>query len=306
MGTDEFALPILQSIYSSGMHQILGVFTRAPKMQNRGQKNLQNSPVHKLSENLGLQVFCPATLKTGNGFEVLSGLNPDAIIVASYGCIIPKSILDLPKYGCINVHPSLLPRWRGAAPIERAILAGDSKAGVCIMQMDEGVDTGNIFACKTIALDDVITAADLSKELAQIGSGMLLDVLDKLEKHQPSIASNVQSDVGVTYAHKLAKGDGLIDWVKSAYEIHNMVRALNPWPGCFFYYKGEAVKIISADYIKEDVRGDVGEVVSSHPLSIKCKNGVLKPLLLQRPGKAVISAKDFVNGLRLTAGTRLC
>ena len=300
MGTDEFAVPILTALAVSN-HKIVGVFTRPPKMQNRGQNKLENSQVHKVALELDLEVFCPVTLKTNDVVSALKHLNPDAVIVASYGCIIPRSVLELPKYGCINVHPSLLPRWRGAAPIERAVLSGDKKTGVCIMQMDEGVDTGDVIICKEVTVDDQITAIELSKDLSELSAQMLLTVLDDIA----SIRCTKQTEDGMLYAKKLEKEEGRVRWEKGADEIHNMVRALNPWPGCFFSYNNEMIRILKSAYSSDAASGTPGEVIDIKDFAIRCGHGILNPLILQRPGKGAVSARDFVNGLRITSGTVL-
>lgn len=299
MGTSEFAVPALEKI-SHSKHEVLLVFTKAPNKSGRGQK-VQNSPIHEVAEKLGLNIITPKTLKNAEIQNTIRDLNPDIIVVTSYGHIVPQAILDIPKYGCLNIHPSLLPRWRGAAPIERTILAGDHETAVCIMKMDAGLDTGDILSIQNIKLDKSETAGSLTNDLSILGAEMLMKVLDDIETIQPI----KQSEDGVTYAHKLDKKEGIIDWSHTAAELDCMIRAFNPWPGCFFKYKDEYIKILSAEINNDSPSGTPGEVLDEY-ITIACGQGSsLKPLELQKQGKKALKLRDFLNGNRIKKGTLL-
>ncbi len=297
MGTPDMAVPALQALFDSS-HQIVHVYTKPPAKSGRGQK-INLSPIHDLANKLNLPVSCPTTLKTQEVVEQLASLNADIIVVAAYGHILPKNILDLCKYGCINIHPSLLPRWRGAAPIERTVLAGDTETAVCIMKMDVGLDTGDILLQQKITLDNQITTEKLYEKLAPIGAKLLIETLDNFENITPI----PQSEEGVTYAKKLLKEESTIDWQQSAEQIDRMIRALNPWPGCFFKYKGEMVKVLKAKIINNIVNSElkIGEVIDNQ-LTINCAQGTLQLLKLQRPGRNPLDLADFLRGSKILPG----
>lgn len=298
MGTSAFAVPALQALINSD-HEIVAVFTKEPQKSGRGHK-VHKSPVHLEAEQVDIKIFTPRTLKTPEIIEEITKLAPDLMVVTAYGHIIPKKILDIPRHGCLNIHPSLLPRWRGAAPIERTILAGDDKTAVCIMRMDAGLDTGPILAQKELPLERNIYADKLTKQLAEIGAGMLLEVINNIENITPI----KQSEDSVTYAHKLTKEEAVINWHDSAIKIDRMIRAFNPWPGCFFAYNGEQIKIIEAAVDSSQIC-DVPGTVLDKSFTICCGKGVLQPLKLQRPGKNALPVKDFLNGLHINPGTIL-
>jgi methionyl-tRNA formyltransferase len=298
MGTSLFAVPTLQALYDSN-HFVTSVFTKAPSKSGRGHK-IQKSPIHIEAEKLGLNVLTPNSLKKTEIAEQIKNLNPDVIIVAAYGHILPKAVLDIPKFGCLNIHPSLLPRWRGAAPIERTILAGDKETAVCIMQMDEGLDTGDILLMKRVFLDDKVASDSLSKKLSELGAQMLMETLHNITNTTPQ----KQSTEEVSYAAKLTKEEAIIDWHKSAAEIDKMIRAFNPWPGCFFNYKDEQIKILEASVEGGAGDGKSGQVMDKD-FTICCGKGLLKPLKLQRPGKKVLVAREFLNGMQIKIGTIL-
>lgn len=298
MGTSEFAVPALEKMAMVG-HDISLVLTKAPSKSGRGHK-LHKSPIHQLSERLGLEVLTPGTLKSVEVQNIIRSENPDIIVVTSYGHIVPQSILDIPKYGCLNIHPSILPRWRGAAPIERTILVNDKETAVCIMKMDAGLDTGDVLTMKKVSIKPDATAESLSKSLADLGADMLIKVLDNIG----SITPERQSSEGVTYAHKLRKDEGIINWSDTAEKINCMVRALNPWPGCFFKYKDEYIRILSAVIDTNEHSGVPGEVLDGN-MRIACGSGCLTPLELQRPGKRPLERKDFLNGMQIRKGVVL-
>jgi methionyl-tRNA formyltransferase len=303
MGTSEFALPILKSLHDS-KHTVAHVYTTAPATAGRGHRMCQ-SPVHIMADKLNLPVSCPMSLRKPEVLAHIQNFNADAIIVASYGKILPDSILSACKYGCINVHPSALPRHRGAAPIERTILEGDTTTAVCIMQMDAGIDTGDILSRQTADVAATIRAPELGDHLAELGAKLLLGILEKIENVEPE----KQSEQGATYARKLTKEEALIDWrTHSATYIERMTRAFDPWPGCFFMYKGDNIRILAAKVLQShSTYGQPGLVLDKH-LSICCggaEAGVLRPLVLQRPGRKPLPVQDFLNGFAISAGTVL-
>jgi methionyl-tRNA formyltransferase len=294
MGTPYMAVPVLQSLFNSS-HEIVQVYTKPPAKSGRGHR-VNISPIHELANKLNLPVSCPNTLKTDDVAEQLSSLKADIIVVVAYGHILPKQILNLCKYGCINIHPSLLPRWRGAAPVERTILAGDTETAVCIMKMDVGLDTGDVLLQQKVNLDNQITSEELYEKLASIGAELLIKVLDNFEELIPI----VQSEEGVTYAKKLSKEESIIDWHQSAEQINRMIRGLNPWPGCFFKYKGETIKVLKAKIINDVINSKlkIGEVIDDR-LSVNCGQGVLQLLRLQRPGRNPLDLSDFLRGNKI-------
>lgn len=299
MGTSQFAVPALHTL-SISPHEIVAVFTKEPQKSGRGHK-VHKSAVHLEAEKINVPIFTPRTLKSSEIVNKIRELAPDITVVTSYGHIIPQSILDIPRHGCLNIHPSLLPRWRGAAPIERTILAGDKQTAVCIMKMDAGLDTGPILAQRLVEVDAYVYADALTKQLAAIGAEMLLGVIEKID----TITPIKQSEEGITYAHKLTKEEAIINWHDSAAKISRMIRAFNPWPGCFFSYNGEQIKIIEASFDSAQECSAPGTVLDKS-FTICCGDGVLRPTKLQRPGKNVLSVKDFLNGLQhINPGTIL-
>lgn len=303
MGTSEFAVPILQALHASA-HKIIQVYTTPPAQAGRGLV-LQRTPVHLEAVKLELPVSCPQSLKKDPAIiSEIKNLEADAIIVASYGRILPDSLLHAHKYGCINIHPSALPRWRGAAPIERTILVGDESTQVCIMKMDAGIDTGDVFLREEVKIPSKITAPELRDKLSVLGAELLLSVLENISQ----IVPKKQSQEDVIYAEKLKKDEGLINWKSvSSEQVERMLRAFNPWPGCFFEYKGEKIRILKAEVVEQvHHSGDPGLVVDGS-LSICCGIGtnLLRPLVLQRPGKKPVFVKDFLNGFAIAKGTIL-
>jgi methionyl-tRNA formyltransferase len=238
MGTPEFAVPALRALVQE--YNIVGVFTSPPRPKNRGHE-VKKSSVHIKAEEMGLPVFTPEKLKTTDQQELFFNLKPEIAIVAAYGLLLPKVILDFPKYGCVNIHGSLLPRWRGAAPIHRALLAGDTETGVGIMQMEEGLDTGPVWAEAKVPIRDTSTTLALYDQLANLGAELLIKTLPQILVG--SLKPQHQKEQGVTYAHKITKEDGLIDWNSEGPYIERMCRALNPWPGVWFERKGEIIKV---------------------------------------------------------------
>jgi methionyl-tRNA formyltransferase len=301
LGTSEFAVPALRALVDAG-HDVVAVYTRAPKAAGRGQQE-RKTPVHQVAEELGLPVRTPKSLKSDEEAASFKALDLDAAVVVSYGHILPKSFLDAPVLGCINIHGSLLPRWRGAAPIHRAILAGDSETGVTTMRMDEGLDTGPMLLAERTPISAADTAETVHDRLAELGATLIVSTLDGLVAK--SLEPVPQPDEGVTYAHKLGKEEGVLDWRRPAAELERKVRAFHPWPGTSFELNGERIKVLEAALaLAGGAPGTVAIGRDGFPL-IACGVGGLKLVTLQRPGKAAQPADAFLRGFALPAGAVL-
>src|SRR5471030_1523880 len=301
LGTSEFAVPALLALVDAG-HDVPAVYTRAPKPAGRGQQE-RKTPVHVLADTLGLPTRTPKTLKNDAETEAFRALDLDAAVVVSYGHILTKSFLDVPVLGCINIHGSLLPRWRGAAPIHRALLAGDAETGVTIMRMDEGLDTVPMLLAELAPSSAADTAESVHDRLAEMGATLIVSTLDGLVRK--SIDPTPQPEEGVTYAHKLGKEEGVLDWRRPAAELERKVRAFHPWPGTSFELNGERIKVLEAGLAL--AAGAPGTLVISRdgfPV-VACGSGGLKLLKLQRPGKSAVAADAFLRGFNLPAGTVL-
>ena len=293
MGTPEFAVPTLKLLQQK--HQIVGVYTQAPKPAGRGQTETL-SPVHNLANQLDLSVFTPKTLRKEEAQKEFIALGADLAVVVSYGLILPKEILTSCPYGCINIHPSLLPKFRGAAPMPRTILAGEKETAMCIMQMDEGVDTGDILLMEKMPLDEQITYMELYRSMAQLGAEMLMQVLDKIDHLTPE----KQSEIGACYASKITKEEGELNWHEPSEQLMRKVRALNPWPGTFFYSNGEKIKVLAAKFDNNVHNYEPGTIIDSKLLTIACLSGSFQPLILQRPGKNPLAVADFLRGNKIS------
>jgi methionyl-tRNA formyltransferase len=298
LGSTPFSLPTLAALLDAG-HEVAAVYTQPPRPAGRGYE-LKRSPVHVYAESRGLAVRTPATLREEGEQTRFRELDLDAAVVAAYGLILPRPILAAPRFGCLNVHASLLPRWRGAAPIERAILAGDTETGVTIMQVDAGLDTGPTLLIARIPVGPETTAAGLQEGLADLGAGLLLRALAGLTAG--TLRATPQPKDGATYAKKLERDEGRLDWSKPATELERAVRALNPRPGVWFERGGERIKVLAAEVV--DRCGMPGRVLDDR-LTIACAEGALRPRLLQRPGRAPIEANAFLRGYPLPPGTQL-
>ena len=296
MGTPDFATPSLAELIASG-HDIACVYTQPPRPKGRGLAE-EKSPVHKLAESAGIQVRTPHRLKHAPEQEAFAALRLDAAIVVAYGLILPKAVLEAPRLGCFNVHGSLLPRWRGAAPIQRAIMAGDAETGVQVMRMEEGLDTGPVLMSERVAIGRK-TYGELHDELARLGADVLGRTLVELQKSQ--IVEQPQSHVGVTYARKIEKSEARIDWKRSARELDWLIRGLSPSPGAWFEAKGERIKVLLAEPVSGS--GEPGEVLS--PLVVACSDRALKLITVQRAGRAPMEAEAFLRGFALNKGDRL-
>jgi len=301
LGTSEFAVPALQALVEAG-HDVVAVYTRTPKPAGRGNKE-RKTPVHVLADTLGLPVRTPKTLKSSDEAAAFKALDLDAAVVVSYGHILTRPFLDAPVLGCINIHGSLLPRWRGAAPIHRAILAGDAETGVTTMRMDEGLDTGPMLLAERTPIHADDTAATVHDRLAALGATLIVSTLDGLVRR--SIDPTPQPTEGVLYAHKLGKHESQIDWRRPAVELERKVRAFDPWPGTSFSFGGETIKVLGAALaLASGPPGTVSIARDGIPV-VACGVGGLRLLRLQRPGKAPQAADAFLRGFALPGGTVL-
>ena len=298
MGTPDFSVPILENLIHAG-HEVAAVYSQPARPAGRGQQ-LRPSPVAAAAEKRGIPVRTPKSLKSTEEQEAFAALKADVAVVAAYGLILPKAILDAPRQGCINVHASLLPRWRGAAPIQRCIEAGDAHTGVTIMQMDEGLDTGAMLLAECLPITPTTTGGSLHDDLSAIGARLIVETMSRLEGG--SLLAEPQPPEGVTYAAKLTKEEGRIDWRRSVAQIDRQVRAFTPWPGVWFELRGERIKLISAKVVEG--KGESGEVLDDH-LTVACGEGALRLETLQRAGKGPMSAAELLRGFSIPAGTRL-
>ncbi len=293
MGSPTFSVSALESLIKAG-HEIIAVYTQPPKEKDRGH-HIQKVAVHQRAEELNLTVYTPKTLKSEEEQKIFRKHNADIAVVAAYGLILPKEILNAPKLGCINIHASLLPRWRGAAPIQRAIMEGDQETGITIMQMDEGLDTGDMLMWETISITEKTTTSILHDQLSAIGANLIVKTLQRIENKQ--ITPTPQPNKGVTYAHKLKKEEGLLDWSLPAEKLDQKIRALNPWPGTWFEHGGTMIKVHEATPIKE-VNGTPGIIYKSkeHPWVIYCGTGALALNKIQKPGGKPLAVSEFLKG----------
>ncbi len=298
MGSPDFSIPALQALLAHG-HQIVCVYAQPPRPAGRGHKE-KPCPVHAYALAQGLMVRTPKSLKDADEQQAFQALNADACVVVAYGLILPIPILDAPRLGCLNIHASLLPRWRGAAPIQLAIIAGDDKSGVSIMAMDEGLDTGAVLLMEETPITAQTTASDLHDRLADLGAAMIVPALAGCD--QGTLSATPQDRDGITYAAKLDRHEGRLDWNFDADELERRVRGLNPWPGVWFEHAGARIKVLAAAVCEG--AGQPGTLLEG-PLSIACGRGALKLLRVQKQGKAAMTAEDFLRGFDLPVGTKL-
>lgn len=297
MGTPDFAVAALDAIVAAG-HDVVAVYAQPPRPAGRGHK-LQPSPVQKRAEELGLPVRHPLSLKKDADARAdFAALKADVAVVAAYGLILPQDVLDAPRYGCINIHASRLPRWRGAAPIQRAILAGDTQSGVCIMQMEAGLDTGPVLLQGDTAITNKTTAQSLHDDLAVLGAKLIVNALADIENLKPVS----QPEEGVTYAHMLSKEDGRIDWTQSSVDIERQMRALTPWPGVWTRHHGARLKIIAAEVVETaGHHGKPGEIIDRHCI-IACGTGQLKLTTVQPENRKPMDGLSYMNGTHTNIG----
>lgn len=295
MGTPNFAVPTLEALIRAG-HDVAAVYSQPPRPAGRG-KAPRPSPVQQAAEAHNIEVRTPLTLRDPDAQRAFAALGLDAAVVAAYGLILPEPVLTAPRFGCLNVHGSLLPRWRGAAPGQRAILAGDTKTGITIMQMERGLDTGPMLAVRETEIDGK-TAGELTAELAVIGADLMVQVLARL----PDVEAVPQPEEGGTYAAKIEKQEARLDFTRSAVDVERQVRAFNPLPGAFFEWQGERIKVHRTTV--SGVAGPPGTVLDDR-LTIACAEGSIQPTLVQRAGRAAMSAEELLRGFPIPPGTRL-
>jgi methionyl-tRNA formyltransferase len=295
MGSPPFAVPTLDALVAAG-HEVVAAYTQPPRPAGRG-KQLQPTAVEQRAREMGIEVRSPKSLKSEEELAVFSALGADIAVVAAYGLILPQPILDAPKLGCVNVHASLLPRWRGAAPVQRAIMAGDEVTGVTIMQMEAGLDTGPMLLKREVPTGSK-NAMQLAEELAEVGAELMVKYLACPDRYPPE----PQTEDGVTYAAKVRKEEARIDWAFPALQILHQVRGLAPFPGAWFEVDGERIKLLDAEVVEGD--GQPGEVLDD-TLRIACGEAVLRPLLLQRAGRAPMSPQELLRGFAVPRGTIL-
>lgn len=298
MGTPDFSVPAFDALLAAG-HEIACVYTQPPRPAGRGQKE-RKSPVHRRAESENIAVRSPVSLKDPGAQAEFAALDLDAAVVVAYGLILPQPVLDAPRLGCINIHASLLPRWRGAAPIQRTLLAGDTETGVTIMQIDAGLDTGPELLRDSVTIGPDMTAGELHDALSELGGRLIAEALAGLESG--TIAPVPQSEAGATYASKIARGEERIDWHKSADEIARHIRGFAPWPGAWFEADGERIKVLAAE--TADGIGQPGEVLDDR-LRVACGQGALRLLRIQRAGRSALHADEYLRGRAVPKGTRL-
>jgi len=295
MGTPAFAVPTLTEIVGQG-HEVVTVYSQPPRTGGRGMTT-RKSPVHEAAERLAIPVITPTSLKQLGEAECFAALQPDVGVVVAYGQILPKAFLDIPPHGCLNLHASLLPRWRGAAPIARAIMAGDSETGVAVMRMETGLDTGPVAMSERVAIGPDTTAGELSEALARLGADLMVRALAALSRGV--LDTTPQPEEGVTYASKIEKSETRIDWSRPAPTVHNHIRGLTPDPGAWFAVdlgRGEErVKVLRSTLVEGS--GNPGDVLDDS-LTVACGTGALKLVELQRAGKKPVKAAEFLRGLR--------
>ena len=293
MGTPEFSVSVLDELVNAG-HEIAAVYCQPPRPAGRGKKD-RPTPVHARAEELGLEVRHPVSLKGEAEQAEFAALNADVAVVVAYGLLLPQPVLDAPKHGCLNIHASLLPRWRGAAPIHRAIMAGDSHTGICIMQMEAGLDTGPVLMREETLIGAEETTLQLHDRLAEMGAGLIVEALMALEDLTPE----PQPEEGVTYAHKIEKAEAQVDWTKPATEVDRKIRGLSPFPGAWCEVDGQRVKLL-ASRLAEGA-GTPGEVLND-TLTVACGDGAVELLKLQRAGKGAQDREVFLRGFPIAKG----
>lgn len=289
MGTPDFSVPILAALHAAG-HDIAAVYCQPPRPAGRGKKD-RPTAVHQHAEVLGLPVLHPTSLKSTEAQTTFAAHNADIAVVVAYGLILPQAILDAPTHGCLNIHASLLPRWRGAAPIHRAIMAGDAETGICIMQMEAGLDTGPVLTRHTTAIDPQETTGALHDRLATLGAQAITQALETL----PTLTPQPQPEDGITYAHKIDKSEARIDWTKPATQVDRQIRGLSPFPGAWCEMGGDRLKLLASTVTGG--QGTPGQILA--PLTVACGQGSVNITRLQRPGKQAMNTQDALRGLTL-------
>jgi methionyl-tRNA formyltransferase len=298
MGTPAFAMPALEKLVSSP-HRVVAVYSQPPRPSGRGQK-VTPSLTHQFAEQHGIPVFTPTSLKSETEQQIFRDLGADIAVVAAYGLLLPKAILEGTRLGCINIHPSKLPRWRGAAPIQRTIMAGDTQTAMCIMQMNEWLDTGDILLQRDVNIPDGTTATTLHDSMSQLGADCVLDVLNSIETIRPIL----QSEEGVTYAKKITKEECRINWSQPAQAVRAHILGLSDKPGAFFLYHDEIIKVLDAEIYQSSkpFTGMKPGTIADEHLTIACAQGAISPTVLQRAGKKPTSSREFLQGFTISRG----
>lgn len=299
MGTPDFAVPTLHEIAGAG-HEVAAVYTRAPKPAGRRGLEMQDTPVAREAKRLGIPVLTPSTLKTAEAQAEFRAIETDAAVVVAYGLLLPKAVLDAPQLGCFNLHASLLPRWRGAAPINRAIMAGDRETGVMVMKMEEGLDTGPVAMAERVTIAQDTTAGDLHDRLARLGADLMHRALGALERGALQLTQ--QSGEGVIYASKIDKNETRIDWGRPAQQVHDHIRGLSPFPGAWFEMDGQRVKVLRST--RSEGKGAPGTLLDD-ALTVACGEGAVRIMELQRAGAKAMKADEFLRGTPLARGARV-
>lgn len=302
MGTPDFSVPALSEIVGAG-HDVAAVYAQPPRRACRGMEE-RKSPVHRFAEEAALPIFTPKNLRSAEVQAELAALAPEVVVVAAYGLILPLAVLQTPPLGCLNIHASLLPRWRGAAPIQRAIMAGDKETGVMIMKMEEGLDTGPVALADRLLIGPDATGGEIHDQLALMGAALILTALDMLERGELTFTPQ-PTDGGVTYAQKISKDETRINWAKPGQEVHNHIRGLSPYPGAWFEAllggKAERVKVLRSVLVPG--KGDPGHLIDAN-LTVACSSQAVRLTQVQRPGKRPIGGADFLRGFPLGRGTQ--
>jgi methionyl-tRNA formyltransferase len=288
MGTPDFSVPVLEALHQA--HEIVAVYCQPPRPAGRGKAD-RPSPVQARAEALGLPVRHPVSLRSGTAAKDFAALGADVAVVVAYGLILLQAVLDAPRFGCLNIHASLLPRWRGAAPIQRAIMAGDDETGVCIMQMDAGLDTGPVLLREALKIGIEETSAELHNRLSALGARLILRALARL----PDLKAEPQPDLGVTYAAKIDKAEARVDFARPAVEVDRLIRGLSPFPGAWMEVRGERIKLLRSRLAEG--RGAPGQVL--HGFTIACSTGAVEVTEAQREGKRPMPASEVLRGLSL-------
>ena len=301
MGSPDFAVPSLRALVEAG-HEVVCVYAQPPRPAGRGQKE-RLTPVDEAAIELGIPVRTPRSLRGPQEQAEFAALDLDLAVVAAYGLILPKEILDAPRLGCINVHASLLPRWRGAAPIQRAILAGDAETGVTIMQMDVGLDTGDMLLSRSVPITGETTGQSLHDALSDLGAELIVPAIAALA--QGALTGTPQPEEGVTYAKKLERDEGRLDFHRPAVELERLVRAFDPWPGAFFEHEGTRIKVLVAEAFDIGPVSNIPGTVLDPEMTISCADGAFRPTRVQRPGKGPMEVEAFLRGFQIPPGTVL-
>ena len=297
MGTPDFAVPTLTEIVGAG-HEVAAVYSQPPRKAGRGMAE-RKSPVHEAAEQFALPVLSPKSLKDADAQAAFAAHDADAAVVVAYGLILPKPVLDAPAHGCFNLHASLLPRWRGAAPIQRAIMAGDAETGVAVMRMAEGLDTGPVCMEERVAIGADMTAGELHDSLAVIGAGLMVRALAALSRD--SLTCRAQAEDGTTYASKIEKAETRIDWSMPANAVHDHIRGLSPFPGAWFDMNGERIKVLRS-HLSAGTKGAAPATLLDGEGTVACGDDAIRLVEVQRPGKQQMSYADFARGARLEPG----